>query len=407
MLNGRQTTKGLKNPIMTIATFAMLMLALNPDWGGVALLWWACVAVFLLVFLVTQKELFINSGYVIWSIAFLGYCVASYFWAVSWWLVLSALKTMIVHTLLLLVLNSIMRTKEDVERLLKIIVVVCIVNAVYLIINNVDVVFGESTGTRLGTEGDWNANGIGMMMSFASIVLIYLMRGQKGKMSRTLSLILIIFLVFVSFITGSRKAFLMVLLGISTFLMFTAHKNKKITTFLIVVVAFIGIYYMVMTEPFLYSVLGWRLEGLISSITGVGTIDASAENRELYIKAGIQVFGDNFWVGCGLDCFRVLNSKITGDSMYAHNNYVELLADLGIVGAAIYYSIYFVIFSRLIKNYKKGEGLTKLLLVLMLLLILVDYGSVSYNSILFNILILFSFSWTKILKKGEYQNGEN
>ncbi len=399
MLNGRQNTKGLKNPIMTIATFVLLLLAFNPDWGSNSLLWWTVIIAFLFVFIITQQELYINSGYVVWLLAFLAFCVASFVWAVSISVAINAFKNMIIHAMLLIILSSILRTKEDIERLLKIIVVVCIVNAVYLIINSVDVVFGESTGTRLGTEGDWNANGIGMMMSFASIVLIYLMRGQKGKMSRTLSLILIIFLVFVSFITGSRKAFLMVLLGISTFLMFTAHKNKKITTFLIVVVAFIGIYYMVMTEPFLYSVLGWRLEGLISSITGVGTIDASTKNRELYIKAGIQVFGNNFWVGCGLDCFRVLNSKITGDSMYAHNNYVELLADLGIVGAAIYYSIYFVIFSRLIKNYKKGEGLTKLLLVLMLLLLLVDYGSVSYNSILFNILILFSFSWTKILKK--------
>ena len=44
----------------------------------------------------------------------------------------------------------------------------------------------------------------------------------------------------------------------------------------------------------------------------------------------MQVFKDNWIVGCGIDCFRVVNGKLTGYRYYAHNNYIELLADLGV-----------------------------------------------------------------------------
>jgi len=398
MLNERQTIKGLKNPIMTVATFVVLLLAFNPDWGGSSLLWWVCVALFIFVFLITQRELFINSGYVMWTIVFLVYCTVSCFWAVSTSLAINALKNMMVKALLLIILSSILRTKADIERLLKIIVLICSINAIYLLVENVDMLFGGDIGNRLGTEGDWNANTIGMMMAFASIVLVYLMERQKSKIYKFLCVMLILFLVFVSFVTGSRKAFLMVIAGLSAFLILSANKKIKWLVFLIICGVSVGVYSLVMSEPYLYSVLGRRLEGLMASIIGVGTVDGSTETRELYIKVGIQVFEDNFLVGCGLDCFRVLNRNISGDAMYAHNNYVEILADLGILGALIYYWMYVIILSRLFKKLRNGGLLTKLFIVLMGLLIILDYGCVSYNSYLFQILILISFNWLNICK---------
>ncbi len=403
MFSNTNKKQGLENPLTTIATFIMIFVAFNPDFSNNSVLWWICVGAFFLVFIIEQKELYMDSGYVLWIILFVLFSAASYLWAVSTSAVIGQLKSMIVYVFLLAVLCSVVRTKKDINRLLNIIVLVSLCNAIYLLITNAEILFSQVQENqneeivRLGAQGNWNANIIGMTMAISSIILLYLLSQRQGK--KWYYILGIIFLVFVSFLTGSRKAFLVVLLGISLYLMLSVKKNKKLTVLFIIAFSIIAVYYLVMYNPFLYSILGCRIEGLFASLTGVGTVDSSTIKRELYIKAGLQVFRDNFLVGCGLDCFRLLNLNITDNAMYAHNNYVELLADLGIVGTLIYYSIHIIIFSRLFKNYKKGGLLTKLVLVFMILIMIVDYGSVNYNSLLFNCILLISFTWTKLIQK--------
>ena len=65
---------------------------------------------------------------------------------------------------------------------------------------------------------------------------------------------------------------------------------------------------------------------------------------------------------------------------YLHNNYIELLAGGGIIGAAVYYSMYVYLLTktwklRLYKNDEYG-----ICLIVMLLLLIVDWGSVSCYS---------------------------
>ena len=85
------------------------------------------------------------------------------------------------------------------------------------------------------------------------------------------------------------------------------------------------------------------------------TNDTSGEedtSRVTLFQYGMNWFLDNPILGVGINNFRVLSTKTSefaGMSFYAHNNYVELLVDIGIVGIVIYYSAYYYLYLNLRK----------------------------------------------------------
>ena len=64
---------------------------------------------------------------------------------------------------------------------------------------------------------------------------------------------------------------------------------------------------------------------------------------------------------------------------YCHNNQLELLSTLGIIGFIIYYSIYAMILIRSFKNLKKERNIDNILpFIFIITLIVFEYGIVSY-----------------------------
>lgn len=63
---------------------------------------------------------------------------------------------------------------------------------------------------------------------------------------------------------------------------------------------------------------------------------------------------------------------------YLHNNYVEKLACLGLVGIVIYYSIFIYALYYLLKNIKYRDSEYNICLILLIINLIIDYGVVSY-----------------------------
>ena len=65
---------------------------------------------------------------------------------------------------------------------------------------------------------------------------------------------------------------------------------------------------------------------------------------------------------------------------YLHNNYVELLCGGGIAGFALYYSMHIYCIKHLFRLRKVNEPLSALMFTWCLLMLVMDYGKVSYYS---------------------------
>lgn len=79
-----------------------------------------------------------------------------------------------------------------------------------------------------------------------------------------------------------------------------------------------------------------------------------------------------------MDNARLLLQTHMGIDTYLHNNYVEMLVDGGLIGFIIYYSIYIKLIINLIKNKAKGDRFIAISLVMVALMLISEYGSVSY-----------------------------
>ena len=379
--------------------FAMLIvltLEQNPDWEN-GLLWWGSIAFLLAAFLLSYRGTFImERNYTVWMLAFFLFGALSFFWAVSPLLVSVALKTMFVSMIVLFLVHSVIQDEEDVERVMRVILISVIINVVWLLLTNQSMF--EATGgqdevlDRLGTDSLWNANSIGMMSAIAMLFALYFRKKTKKWIMRWFYIGIVALMILVTLLSGSRKALLMVFIGLCGFLFVTA-KGKRLRAILIIGMVVFFLYYLVMEVPFFHSIVGWRVESFLASFTGNGSVDSSTEIREEYVVDAIRAWRERPLIGCGLDCYREINEIKKG--MYAHNNYVELLADLGVIGAVIYYSAYVYCFVKLIKSKSKNE-LRWLLILLLIIFLLMDYGSVSYNSLFNGMLLMLMFSFISI-----------
>lgn len=99
---------------------------------------------------------------------------------------------------------------------------------------------------------------------------------------------------------------------------------------------------------------------------------------------GIKMFFERPLLGWGVGGFQQYSLINHGAYVYAHSNYVELLADFGIVGLLIYYSQYIYCIYNLfkLKMYANTEEL-KFYLPLFFSVICIEMFSITFNQTAF------------------------
>ena len=230
-----------------------------------------------------------------------------------------------------------------------------------------------------------NANYLAVCDAFALVLLIAGKKITKWKQSEVLmAVVLVLFCV----LSGTRKSLLAVAIGIIIY--FLARYPKRIIRYIIIfsLVAVIS-YFALMKITFLYEFMGYRIESLFAFMSGTGG-DASVRLRSWLIDLGIQEFKKSPIIGHGLNCFKTLPGTL---DTYSHNNYVELLFSVGIIGTTIYYLMHITVFFSALKEYMKNRTSNLCLcLAYVVVLMIMDYAMVSYyerGNILY--IALFSF----------------
>ncbi len=352
------------------------------------------VGAFLLNFFKEKKIVF--NKYFIFYIIFILFGLFSLKYALQPAFVTSKIIQLIVNCIIIFAFTNILDTKDKIISVLKSFVVAGIILSVLSIITSDFSTL--SNFSRVGANIG-NVNSISMAIMYSTIALMIVNRKEKKNKSYLL------YFLFIGtiFLTGSRKGIIsIILLLLIHFLVKNRDNfNKTIINIIFSIIAVILLLFFTMNIPFLYNIIGVRIESLFAFLNTGAIKDFSIYERNNMIKFGIEWFKNRPWTGYGLDNFRYLYYNMFNYNFYAHNNYIELLVDLGILGLIIYYIPFWVAIKNTIKCKINDKYIKYILLSLFLIILLMDFARVSYEDRLLVIIISIIFSYLRINKKGE------
>jgi len=223
---------------------------------------------------------------------------------------------------------------------------------------------GDESFRYAGITG--NANLLALQLTLGAC-LIWLLPRKAGLWPCVFACGAVAFAVAV---TGSRKAILIA----SFFLVLTLiqvvpilpKKRRKLTLGL--VIAVLGLTGLSLGQ--------WIYQNGAEILAVQRTLDfedSSYRTRAEMVQQGLQLWRHSPLFGNGVDAFRGLS----GQGTYAHNNYVELLCDIGLIGTLLFYAIYAQV---LIRAAQAPRLLRLYCQIFILMLLLADFGYVSYTS---------------------------
>ena len=227
----------------------------------------------------------------------------------------------------------------------------------------------SSYGTLMfGKRLNQQRNTTGYVLYFSAIVGVYLFYMYKKVHWLAFSSICAV----VSLLSGSRKIVFAYGVALALFIVGQKQIRKGVRNFLIllaIVLITIPILYQI---PFVVETFGERLLAVVDD----SIEDSSVMFRSVAKKAAVDVFLDSPIIGQGWNAVK--NSfQYKGVSIYAHNNYLEVLADFGIVGAVLLFWRNVVWGIRAILRTRKG-GENLVLAILIISIIMLDWGQVTY-----------------------------
>lgn len=346
----------------------------------------------LFVFLTSYEKIKINPIFK-WLLLFWGYYYLSLFWSNNFSDLLYYLVDSLKLFILSIVITNTINTDDKCKTVLKLLVFSSLISVIVLFIKTP----ASSWGTeRVGAAIGLNSNALGMHLSLSSIICFYFLSDmlKKNKTTRSYIKIILYIIMLTSFVmvmlfSGSKKAFICLILGILIFVILSTKGYKllfKITLFLLLSCFLCN---LILTNDSLYKVMGSRLESYIKiSLDNNSNIkDISTLERSFYRKEAFELFKKNPIIGYGGNGFVTHLREIDyGHIAYCHNNYLELLSTLGLIGFLIYYSYYINLLKNILKK-MENNLLYILFFTLIICLLILDYGNVSYFD-QFNVIIL-------------------
>jgi len=357
------------------------------------------------LFIIKRNRIYIDK-YIIFLILLLFWILLSCTWAVNFDASISKTITILQLVVFAIVSYSFFASEKNVEHIIKSIFVgglfMCFYTIYYYGTNYIfeSMIYGQ----RLGNEIN-QINTMGMYASLTLILGIYYFLYNQKKIYILTSIVSFI----IALSSGSRKALIMIIFG-TLFLIIFKYGMKKIYKIIPVLGAFILVYTLVMALP-MFELVQQRMNTFINIFTDEGKVDNSTTVRLEMIEFGLTKFEKNPFLGYGINNYGILYKQYTGWSTYAHNNYIELLVDIGIVGFLIYYLAYIYLIYKLIHLIAKKHKEALIIMAIILTQILMDFGMVSYyNKMTYVYLTLgyiylnFTISNIYYNKEGEVQN---
>ncbi len=341
-----------------------------------------CLAsmVFMLLALLPRYALIVTPP-VACMFLFVGFCVASVLWARDPGRSLTmALRTLPLLAIFGFTLYNYAVWLRKVPLIFNLVYAAGVVLAVYTVFNEggpgayVRLLFD---GVRAGTEVN-NVNTIGLAAGVSALIAFgYVYRCRKWAHIVPFALC-----VFVALGTGSNKAVVLIVAGCVLILALAAYQNGTLWAFLKVVfaVAALALVVWFLLQLPIFATISHRIEGTVNAFLGQGRVDGSASTRIELSVAGIEQFAKTPLLGIGINNGALVALDAVGHDYYLHNNYVELLVGVGVVGTALFYAMFLLPMRKMVRGMKKSGWMIAVVVAILLGWLFIQVGAVCYYS---------------------------
>lgn len=334
-----------------------------------------------------RKKRPLFSGMAVWLICFWAFAIASVFWSESVKNTLQGnyITNAIQAIILVTFITYRIRDKDDLLMMVKLLVAAGLYAAVVLYMRTPSSAWGsERVGEALGL----NQNTVGMNNAYLALFCLFLLHYKKSP----LAIAGVIAFVTIALFSGSRKAFLIIVLGILLIEIFSHRGFKGLAAALIALAAVYSLYQLVMTVPAFYDVLGYRIERLLNN-----GVDGSAAERQWYREYAFSMWANRPLFGYGFNGFLTQMQAINyWHQAYCHCNQLELLADLGIAGFSLYYGFYVAMLRSFGKSFRNHRKESVFGISFILIAFIAEYGNVAFVGVDTYIFLAFVYSTYRV-----------
>lgn len=266
---------------------------------------------------------------------------------------------------ILIAMDLYVSCKEDAYKLLKAFGLGSTLYAIYVFVTSPvssygSLAFGAKTGQQRNTTG--------YVLCFASIILFYLWMYYKEKVW----LVCMAPCLVSSLLTGSRK--IIFAYGVAFFLLIFGQKDRSKRTkyFMIVVISAAILIPILYQIPYIRETFGERLLAVVDD----SIEDSSIMYRNIAKENAIRIFKESPIWGNGWQAVKY-SFSYKGVSIYAHNNYLEICADFGLIGALLFFARNFAWGLKCFLRTRKNINFLAAT-ILIACMVLLDWGQVSY-----------------------------
>jgi len=322
-----------------------------------------------------------KSTYLLYIAAFIVFCILSRFWSEDPTMARNKINGLIFIFVFMTVIYYTQINRITIDEILKIIMYGGYVVVLFMVARHGlrGLMSSVSAGARVGGIDEINGNTVGMCTAYAVVINVYyIIYNKRLHVQDVLLAVGLIVLIA----TGSRKAFLIAALGICAIFLLKNFNAKKIgmtvLKILAVLLALAVAFSFLLSLPAFSGIMD-RMEDMIVALQGGGTRGGTdGWLRAAYNRLGIELFLQHPLLGVGIGNANIYTMQLYGHDHYLHNNYIELLATGGLVGTALYYSIYAYILYVFWKCRKYRDKEFDICLVILVLRLIMDYGAVFY-----------------------------
>ncbi len=262
------------------------------------------------------------SVYVAWGFV-------TYFWTVSSPLTIARLITDVQLLLMCWLFAEIGYTPRRRAFLLDAYVLGTLVSVINLIYN-----YSQNNGmgeynTRFTAVG-MDPNELGLTIAISIPIAWHLSIRYKKSILSWIYQSYIFCALFAILLTASRSGLIEASIGL-VFILFTLKKMDKLRICIFIIVfAYLTIYSLSSVPEVIFERLG-----TIGQQVSTGDLN----DRTTIWAAGIKAFEDNPIFGYGAGAYPIEVQKFLGYSMLAHNSYISVLVERGLIGLCVYISI--------------------------------------------------------------------